>query len=118
MVHGARTGRVEEGAGDRELLEAVEGAVGKQEMVVPEGEFDVLGYHRDGSELEVALLFVRGGAVTGGRNFTFRWEMEDEEGIASFLTEYYGGDVFIPEDILLPVKLEEAAALEELLSEK
>jgi excinuclease ABC subunit C len=44
--------------------------------------------------------------------------MDDAEGISSFLSEYYNRDVFIPHEILLPVRIEDHGALEELLSEK
>lgn len=44
--------------------------------------------------------------------------MDDAEGISSFLSEYYNRDVFIPHEVLLPVRIEDHGAFEELLSEK
>jgi excinuclease ABC subunit C len=44
--------------------------------------------------------------------------MEDEEGISSFLSEYYGRDVCIPEEVLLPVRIPGMDSLAEFLSEK
>ncbi len=63
-------------------------------------------------------LFIRGGSLIGGRNFTFSWEMDVAEGISSFLNEYYSRDEYIPTEILLPITISEPQALEELLSEK
>jgi excinuclease ABC subunit C len=117
MGEAAAAERYEEAARFRDLLRSVEVTLEKQKMVLPGGEFDVLGYHRSGGHLEIALLFVRGGSVTGGRNYSLSWEMEDAEGIASFLGEYYGREVYIPADILLPLPVE-TEGLEELLTEK
>jgi excinuclease ABC subunit C len=44
--------------------------------------------------------------------------MDDAEGVASFMNEYYNRDVFIPEEVLVPVPLAEPEAFVELLSEK
>ncbi len=87
-------------------------------MVAVEGDFDLLGYHRAGDRLEVLILFMRGGKVIGSRSYSLAWELDDAEGLASFLHEYYGRDVYIPKEILLPIPLPESDAFAELLSEK
>ncbi|WP_173198190.1 excinuclease ABC subunit UvrC [Geobacter sp. SVR] len=110
--------RFEEAARWRNLLRSIEVTVEKQKMVTRGGDTDAVGFYRDGSRLELALLFIRGGVLTGSRLFSLSWELEDAEGIAAFLTQYYGEDAFIPEDILLPLDIEEGAALAELLAER
>jgi len=109
--------RYEEAARWRNLLRSIEVTVEKQKMVLRGGDSDVLGYFRDGARLELALLFIRGGALSGSRLFGLTWELDDSEGLAAFLRQYYTGDNFIPEEILLPLVIEDAPALADLLGD-
>jgi excinuclease ABC subunit C len=108
----------EEAARFRNMIRSIEVTVEKQKMVVQGGDMDVLGLFRDGDLLEISVLFIRGGSLIGSRNFSLSWEMDDAEGISSFLCEYYNRDVYIPDQVLLPAHIEEPGAFEELLSEK
>ncbi|HJV34298.1 excinuclease ABC subunit UvrC [Geomonas sp.] len=110
--------RYEDAARYRDLLRAIEVTVERQKMVARGGDSDVFGLYRQGDQVQMAVLHVRGGALTGSRTFLFDWEMETEEGLASFLNEYYDMDTPIPPQILTPLPIPEPAALEELLSEK
>jgi len=110
--------RYEDAARYRDLLRAIEVTVERQKMVARGGDSDVFGLHREAEQMQIALLHIRGGTLTGGRGFLFDWEMETEEGLASFLNEYYDLDTPIPPRILIPFQIPEPAALEELLSEK
>lgn len=110
--------RYEDAARYRDLLRAIEVTVERQKMVARGGDSDVFGLHRQGDQMQIALLHIRGGTLTGGRSFLFDWEMETEEGLASFLNEYYALDAPIPPRILTPLPIPEHSALEELLSEK
>ena len=69
------------------------------------------------SRVELALLFIRSGVLSGSRLFNANWELDDATVIAEFIQRYYTGDVFIPEEILLPVDIEESESLAELLGE-
>lgn len=110
--------RYEDAARYRDLLRAIEVTVERQKMVAQSGDSDVFGVHREADRMQIALLHIRGGTLTGGRSFLFDWELETEEGLASFLNEYYDLDAPIPPQVLIPVPIAEPAALEELLSEK
>jgi excinuclease ABC subunit C len=110
--------KYEQAAQFRDLIRSIQITVEKQKMVTEKGDFDVLGHCHYGQKLVIALLFIRGGSLIGGRNFTFSWELDDAEGISSFLNEYYGRDEYIPTGILLPTSISEPEALEELLTEK
>jgi len=110
--------RYEDAARYRDLLRAIEVTVERQKMVARGGDSDVFGLHREGDQMQIALLHIRGGTLTGGRGFLFDWEMETEEGLASFLNEYYDLDTPIPPQILIPFQIPEPAPLEELLTEK
>ena len=109
--------RFEEAARWRNLLRSIEITVERQKMITSGGDSDVLGFHRDGSRLELALLFIRGGVLSGSRLFTLKWELDDNEGISAFLRQYYTDQVFIPEEILLPLKIDDNDTLAEVLSE-
>ena len=118
MAQAAAALRYEEAARFRDLIRAIGTTLEKQKMVLPGGEADIFGYCRQGNSLEVALLYLRGGRIIGGRNFTTAWEFDDAEGLSSLLLEYYHQEVVIPEEILLPISLEDAPVFAELLSEK
>ena len=118
MTEAAAAEQYEDAARFRDLISAVEVTLEKQKMVVAEGDLDLLGYHRAGNRMEVLLLFMRGGKVIGSRSYSLGWELDNAEGIASFLHEYYGRDVYIPKEILLPISLPETEPFAELLSEK
>ena len=109
--------RFEEAARWRNLLRSVQVTVEKQKMVTRGGDSDVLGFYRDGSRLSLTLLFVRGGVMTGSRQFTVQWELDDTKGVSEFLQQYYGEGAFIPAAIHLPLEIEDSAPLAELLSE-
>jgi excinuclease ABC subunit C len=118
MTDSAARENYEEAARFRDLIRSIEVTVEKQKMVSEGGDMDVLGFYREGSHLGISLLFVRGGSLIGSRNFALSWEMDDDEGISSFLNEYYNGSVYIPDEVLLPVRIEDPVAFAELLSEK
>jgi excinuclease ABC subunit C len=117
MQEAAAGEKYEEAARFRDLIRAVEITVEKQKVFSQGDDADAIGYYRDGSRLALTLLFIRGGSLIGSRNYFLAWELDDAEGIASFVNEYYAGEVFIPREVLLPLPLPEQAALEELLAE-
>jgi excinuclease ABC subunit C len=110
--------RYEDAARYRDLISAIEVTVERQKVVARGADSDVFGLHREAEQIQIALLHIRGGALTGSRNFCFDWELETEEGLASFLNEYYSQDTPIPPQVLIPLPIPEPSALEELLSEK
>jgi excinuclease ABC subunit C len=118
MAEMAAAENYEEAARFRDLIAAIEVTLEKQKMVVTDGDFDLVGYHREGDRFETTVLFMRGGRVTGGSGYSLNWELDDAEGLASFIHEYYGRDVHVPKEILLPLPLPEGPSFAELLSEK
>lgn len=107
----------EEAARWRNLLHSIEVTVEKQKVVLRGGDSDVVGFYREGSRIELALLFIRAGVLSGSRLFTVSWELDDAAAISAFLQQYYTGAVFIPEEILLPLDIDDKEALAELFSE-
>ncbi len=118
MATAAGDEKYETAARYRDLLNAIQITVEKQKMVSSGGDTDVVGFHRDGNRMEISLLFIRGGSLIGNRNYSLVWELDDAEGIASFFSEYYGGEVVIPDELLVPLPLPESEAFAEFLGEK
>jgi excinuclease ABC subunit C len=46
-----------------------------------------------------------------------KWELEDSRAISEFVSSYYGEDAFIPEEIHLPLEIDDTTALSEILSD-
>jgi excinuclease ABC subunit C len=107
----------EEAARWRNLLRSIEVTVEKQKVVLRGGDCDVVGFYRDGENIELALLFIRSGVLSGGRQFSLTWQLDDTTAIAEFLQQYYTGDVFIPAEILLPLTIEDKQILAELFGD-
>ncbi|GAM11291.1 uvrABC system protein C [Geobacter sp. OR-1] len=118
MADAAARERYEEAARYRDILKAIDTTLERQKMVTNGEDIDVVGLYRDENRLTLVLLFIRGGTLTGSRNFSFSWELDDAEALASFLDEYYGQDPLIPGTLLLPLPLPEHAGLAEFLAEK
>ena len=80
---------------------------------------DIFGLYREGGFIEVQVLFVRQGKLTGNQSYSLEdLEFSDEEVLESLLTQFYQGARFIPDEILLPVELEDREVRQEYLSER
>lgn len=103
----------------RDQIQAVEKTVEKQHIVSHWGvDQDIFGLYREGGFIEVQVLFVRQGKLTGNQSYSLEdLEFSDEEVMESLLTQFYQGDRFIPDEILLAVELEDHEVREEYLSE-
>jgi excinuclease ABC subunit C len=108
----------EEAARCRDQIRAIEETIERQKVVeAGAGDQDVVGLFRQGGEVEVALLCVREGKLIDRRSFVLEWRLAEEELLSSFLQQFYGREVFIPDRLLLPLLPEDAAALTEWLTE-
>ncbi len=104
----------------RDQIQAVEKTLEKQRMVSHWGlDQDVFGLYREGGFIEVQVLMVRQGKLTGNQAYSLQdLEFPDEEIMGSLLTQFYQGHRFIPDEILLPVVLEDGDARQEYLGER
>ena len=104
----------------RDQIQAVEKTLEKQRMVAHWGaDQDIFGLYREGGFIEVQVLLVRQGKLTDNISYSLEdLEFPDEEIVASVLTQFYQGPRFVPEEILVPVELEERVARAEYLSER
>jgi excinuclease ABC subunit C len=104
----------------RDQILAVEKTLEKQRMVSHWGvDQDILGLYREGGFIEVQVLLVRQGKLTGNQSYSLQdLEFPDEEIMESLLTQFYQGARFIPDEILLPVSLDDREVREEYLGER
>lgn len=83
---------------------------------------DVVGMYREGSNVEIEVIFVRAGRVADTVSFSLRRvELPDQEVLAGFISEYYEGDegsVLVPAEIVVPVLPDGAEGVAEWLSER
>ncbi|MBI2211183.1 MAG: excinuclease ABC subunit UvrC [Deltaproteobacteria bacterium] len=104
----------------RDQIQAVERTVEKQRMVSHWGaDQDIFGMYREGGFIEVQALFVRQGKLTGNQAYALEdLEFSDAEVMESLLTQFYQGDRFVPDEILVPMELEDREVREEYLGER
>lgn len=104
----------------RDQLKAITRVVETRQEVESDRDIDqdILGLHREGDRVAIQLLFVRRGKLESARAFAFKdQEQLDGELLSSFLYQYYEGGAQLPHELLLPLELPDAAALEAALSE-
>src|SRR5205823_5591572 len=120
MHEAAEALRFEEAARLRDQVRAITQTAEKQQVALPLGnDQDIFGLYREGGLIEVQVLFVRAGKLVGNQGYSFDDnEFPDEEVLAALLTQFYQGDRFVPDEVLLPVVLEDAEVRQELLTER
>ncbi|MBW2062135.1 MAG: excinuclease ABC subunit UvrC [Deltaproteobacteria bacterium] len=104
----------------RDRLADIKKTLEQQKMVsLNTGDQDVIGLAQDRGQGMAVMLFVRRGVLLGHRNFYLgATAAPSHEVVESLLGQYYSLDNLIPDEILVPVKLEHAEALQEWLKEK
>lgn len=119
MAEEAEAFHYEAAARLRDQIRAIEQTVERQKAVrYGAVDQDVIGLHRAGGEVEIVVLFVRQGRLAGRRSYNLDWLIEEDRLLEEFLLRYYGRDVPIPDEVLLPLPIEGAAALTDWLSER
>ena len=103
----------------RDQIRAVERAQEEQRVAgVQKSDQDVIGFHRQGDQVEVAVLSMRGGRLFGVRTLPLRRvAVPNDEMLGAFLRQHYAERASLPDEVLVPVAIEMSEALEELLSE-
>src|SRR5512140_3386944 len=119
MDEAAAALRFEDAARLRDQLQAVERSLEKQRVLMADrADRDVVGLWREGPDVVVQVLSMRGGKLQDSRSHPFReQEFPDDELLSSFLSLYYEQNP-APDEILLPVEPVQAEALAEVLSER
>ena len=112
--------RFEEAADLRDRLALLDRSLAEQVTHTPNfKDQDALGLAREGDTATVVVMLVRGGRVTGSLPYFFsNGHDSDTELLEAFLKQYYSPDRFVPDEILVPQRLEDQEALVELLGEQ
>jgi len=80
---------------------------------------DAIALFRTGEELIISKLIVRGGELLESKHFEFTSVFEaDDEALRSFLLQHYFTFDDVPNEILVPLDIDDAGLLEEIFSEK
>jgi excinuclease ABC subunit C len=110
----------EEAARVRDRVRAIEKTVERQTVLHHwGGDQDVFGLYRQGGFIEAIVLMVRNGKLTSTRGWSFQdIEFPDEEILGDLLSQFYAGARFLPDEVILPVELDDAGVRAELLTER
>ena len=112
--------RYEDAASYRDQLRLLEKNLDAQMFVTPNTkDKDVVGFYREGQRVEFAVLFFRGGSLVDRTAYSFKNTIsEDEDVLEEFLSQFYGGNRFVPGEIVVPLKVRSSRDIGEWLSEK
>lgn len=99
-------------------IRQIERTVETQKVDRPFGlDSDVLAIYRQGDEIVLTQMIFRHGKLEGTKHRSFSKIAEDDaELLQSFLLQHYQGKEQLPHEILLPITIEGADAIEEILS--
>jgi excinuclease ABC subunit C len=110
----------EEAARIRDRVRAIEKTVERQTVLHHWGiDQDVFALYREGGFIEAIVLIVRGGKLTSTQGWSFQdLEFSDHDVLSDLLTQYYSGARAVPDEVVVPLELEDAEVRAELLSER
>ena len=111
----------EEAARLRDRLFKVERMLEKQRITQTSAtDQDVIGLARQGTAVDLQILFVRGGLLIGRKDFFWPRSADapDDELVRSVIEQFYNKDGQPPKEVLVPAELEDAALIGQWLSDK
>ncbi len=112
--------RFEEATVLRDTIAAIEETLEKQ--TVASGlsrDRDVFGVHRESNLTQICMLYERIGKIIGKKSFPIlRIRSESSEILSSVVKQYYDSGVYIPDEIIIPLDIEDRTVMMEWLSEK
>ena len=120
MKEAARKEEFEIAGSVRDQIRALEKTLEEQRVVSTElRDQDVFGLYREGVAVEIVVLHVRHGKLLGRRNYSFGGqEFPTEEILSSFVSLYYDLGAFVPDEVLVPIELEDARVKGDWLTER
>jgi excinuclease ABC subunit C len=114
--------RFEKAAALRDQLKAIQNIIERQRIVFATDymDSDVLAMARSDGEACVQVFFIRGGKLIGREYFILEGteDTADSEVLEQFITQFYTEAANIPEQVMLPQKLEEARIISQWLRSK
>ncbi|MCP4686855.1 MAG: excinuclease ABC subunit UvrC [Desulfobacterales bacterium] len=117
MMAAAESQDFERAANQRDKMFSLQKTVEKQIAVTTDlGDRDVIGVASAASHFLMNVMFIRGGYLLGSRRFIFTETISsDQEAVGAFIKQYYEKSLFVPRELLSPVRLEDQDLLEEWL---
>jgi excinuclease ABC subunit C len=104
----------------KDRIESIERFQENQKMLDANSDhdWDVVGFAKNETGSYVTLLYIRGGKLSGRKNWTFTdTQGDDTEVLSQFIFQYYETNR-IPPIVLLPLKLKDTEALEQGIYKK
>ena len=111
----------ERAAAIRDQLTAIDTVIEGQKVVSRENlDSDVIAFARDDRSACVQVFFVRGGKLIGREYFVLEGtrQADDEEVVRAFVKQFYANSSTVPQRVLLPLEIEEAAIIEAWLNRR
>lgn len=111
----------EEAARLRDRLFKIERTLERQRITQTASvDQDVVGIARQGSAVDLQLLFVRGGLLIGRKDFFWpqSGEATDEELVRSAIEQFYNKEGQPPRELLIPVEIPDSDLIARWLSDK
>jgi excinuclease ABC subunit C len=121
MEEAAEALEFERAADLRDRIRAAERVVTQQQIVYSSiDDEDVIGVHHEGPYSAVQVFLVRGGRLIGREHFVLDGHGEDSEAeiVWSFLVQYYSQTSDIPDEVVLPVAVDDAESVQVWLSDR
>lgn len=121
MEAAAEREEFEEAARLRDRLFKIERTLEKQRITQTAAtDQDVIGLARQGTAVDLQLLFVRGGLLIGRQDFFWPQsaDVSDEDLVRSAIEQFYNKDGQPPKELLVPTALADAELIEQWLSDK
>ncbi len=119
MAEAAANLEFEKAATLRDRITAINRTLERQDMARPSfKDQDVLGVARKDGRALILVLMVRGGLVTGSREYSFPDPLPESDLLGAFLKQYYTEERPLPDEILLPYDLPERRLLQEVFRDQ
>jgi excinuclease ABC subunit C len=120
MIEASSQKNYEKAAKIRDQIASIEATLEEQKVVSPLlKDQDVFAAAKEDKSIVIEALFVREGRLTGARDFAFHnVQFPDGEIFSSFLTQFYRGERYIPDEVLISIPLEDVSVIGDWLSEK
>lgn len=110
----------EEAAVLRDRIASIEVTLEKQRVVsMSSRDRDVFGICREGNLTEICVLYVRKGKIIGIKAFPIaKAGVDSSEILSSLMKQYYDSGVYLPDEIIIPMSIEDHTVMMEWLTDK
>jgi len=121
MARASENLQFEEAARIRDTITAMESVQQKQKVdSATDVDRDVIAFAREATDAAAVVLQIREGILIGRQDVQLRVDAEsaDEEMLAGFLRQYYNSSENLPQEIYVPIAVEESPLFEKWLGDR